>query len=101
MSIDVQFIVPGRPYPLGRHADELEHKGFDAACLLQSECFCIKPSHEELVEVPDECRQQQEDGVLCHEGLWQPCPSEAIVHIVEDTFLSTSEIIELHDLAAG
>ena len=67
MSIDVQFIVPGRPYSLGRHADELEHKGFDAACLLQSECFRVKPAHEELVEVAYDCRQQQEHGVLCHE----------------------------------
>ena len=46
-------------------------------------------------------RQQQEDRVLCHEGLWQPCPSEAIVHVVKDTFLSTSEVIELHNLAVG
>ena len=31
MSIDVQFVVSGCPYPFGRHADELEnhtkHKG--------------------------------------------------------------------------
>ena len=27
-------MVPCRPYPLGWHADELEHEGFDAAGLL-------------------------------------------------------------------
>ena len=30
---------------------ELEHEGFDAACLLQSEGFCVQPAHKELVEV--------------------------------------------------
>ena len=40
-----------RSYPLGWHADELEHEGFDAACLLQSEGFCVQPADEELVEV--------------------------------------------------
>ena len=30
---------------------ELEHEGFDAACLLQSEGFCVQPAHKELIEV--------------------------------------------------
>ena len=101
MSIDVQFVVSGCPYPFGRYADELEDESLDPATLLQSEGFRVKPPHEELVEVTYECRQQQEHGILCHEGLWQPCPSEAIVHVVKDTFLSTSEVIELHNLAVG
>ena len=101
VRVDVQFIVPCRPYPFGWYADELEHEGLNPAALLQSECFCAKPSHEELVEVAYDCRQQQEHGVLCHEGLWQPCPSEPVVHVIKDTFLSTSEIIELHDFAVG
>ena len=41
--------------------------------------FCVYPVHEELVEVAYEWCQQQEHSVLCHGGLWQPCPSEAIV----------------------
>ena len=43
--------MPCRSYPLGWHADELEHEGFDAAGFLQSEGFCVKPVHKELVEV--------------------------------------------------
>ena len=101
VRVDVQQIVPCRPYPLGRHADELEHEGFDAACLLQSEGFCVKPSHKELVEVAYHSRQEEEDRVLCHEGLWQPGPSEAVVHVVEDAFLATSEVVELDNLPAG
>ena len=42
------------------------------------------------VEVAYECCQQQEHSVLCHEGLWQPCPSEAIVHVIEDAFFAAS-----------
>ena len=51
VRIDIQLIVSCRFYPLGWHADELEHEGFDAACLLQSEGFCVQPAHKELVEV--------------------------------------------------
>ena len=90
-------MVPCRPYPFGWHADELEHEGFDPI-VLQSEGFCVKPFHEELVEVAYECRQQHEHGVLCHERLWQPCPPEAVVHVVEDPFLPAPEVVELHYL---
>ena len=93
--------MPCRSYPLGRHADELEHEGFDAAGLLQSEGFCVQPADEELVEVAYDCREQQEHSVLCHERLWQPGPSESIVHLVEDTLLAASEVIELHNLSVG
>ena len=44
--------------------DELEDEGFDAACLLQSEGFCVQPANEELVEVACDCREQQEHRVL-------------------------------------
>jgi len=67
VRVDVQLIASGCPYPLGGHAGELEHEGFDTARLLQSEGFRVKPVHEELVEVAYDCRQQQEHGVLCHE----------------------------------
>ena len=90
-----------RSYPLGWYADELEHEGLDTTGLLQSECFCVKPAHEELVEVAYECGQQQEDGVLCHERLWQPGPSESVIHIVEDAFLAAPEVVELHDFPRG
>ena len=101
VCIDVQFIVSGRPYPFCRYADKLENEGLDSARLLQSEGFRVKPTHEELVEIAYERCQQQEHGVLGHEGLGQPCPSETVVHVVEDSFLSSPEVIELHDLSVG
>ncbi len=65
------------------------------ACLLQSEGFCVQPAHEELVEVAYYCRQQQENGVLCHEGLRQPCPAEASSEI------ALSIVSELHVRSVG
>lgn len=93
--------MPCGPYPFCRHADEPEDKCFDAACLVQSEGFRVDPVHKEFVEVAYECRQQQEHGVLSHERLWQPCPSEAVVHVIEDALLASSEVVELHNLAVG
>ena len=75
VRVDIQLIVSCRSYPLGWHADELEHEGFDAACLLQSEGFCVQPAHKELVKVAYHSRQQQEYGVLCHE---LPCAQESL-----------------------
>ena len=91
--------MPCRPYPLCWHADELEYEGFDAAGCFESEPLHVKPRHDEFIEVAYECCQYQEHNVLCHEGLWQPCPSEAIVHVIEDAFFDASEVIELHNLA--
>ena len=51
--------MPCCSYPLCEHSDELEDKGFDTACFLQSEGFCVKPVHKELVEVAYECLHQQ------------------------------------------
>ena len=99
MRVDVQLIEPCRLYPLCGHADELEDEGFDAAGFIQSEGFRVQPAHEELVEVSYECRQQQEHCVLGHERLRQPCPPESVVHVVEDAFLATSEVVELHNLS--
>ena len=87
--------MPCRPYPLGGYADEPEDESFDAAGLLQSEGFRVKPVHEELVEVAYDCREQQEHRVLGHERLWQPGPSESVVHVVEDALLTTPEVVEL------
>ena len=91
--------MPCRPYPLGWHADELEYEGLNAACCFESEPLHVKPRHDEFIEVAYECRKQKKHRVLCHEGLLQPCPSEAIVHVIEDVFFAASEVIELHNLA--
>ena len=101
MSIDVQFVVSGCPYPFGRHADELENECLDPAALLQSEGFRVNPPHEELIEVAYHSRQQQEHGVLCYEGLWQPCPSEIVVLAVKDLFCRAPLVVVQYDFLVG
>ena len=96
--VDVQSERPCCPYPFCGHADELEDESLDTAGLLQSEGFRVESAHEEPVEVAYECREQEEHGVLLHERLWQPCPSEPVVHVVEDSFLAAPEVVELHYL---
>ena len=51
-----------------------------------------------LVKVTDKCYKR---CVLCHEGFGQSVPSEAIVHIIEDTFLSSTKVIELDYFSCG
>ena len=56
-------------------------------CFLEPESLGVKLANDGLIEIVYQCRKQKKDRVLCHEGLWQPCPSEAIVHVIEDAFL--------------
>ena len=54
-----------------------------------------------LVEVTDKCCKKKEHRVLCHEGFGQSAPSETIVHVIEDTFLSSTKVIELDYFSCG
>ena len=72
-----------------------------AACSIESEPLYVKSVDNGLVEVTDKCSKKKEHGVLCHEGFGQSVPSETIVHIIEDTFLSSSKVIELDNLSYG
>ena len=54
-----------------------------------------------LVKVTDKCCKKKEHCVLCHEEFGQPVPPETIVHIIEDTFLSSTKVIELDNFSYG
>ena len=54
-----------------------------------------------LVEVTDKCCKKKEHCILCHEGFGQSVPPETIVHIIEDTFLSSTNVIELDNFSCG
>ena len=54
-----------------------------------------------LVVITDKCRKKKEHSVLCHEGFGQSVPPETIVHIIEDTFLSSTKVIELDNFSCG
>ena len=47
------------------------------------------------------CCKKKEYRVLCHEGFGQSIPPETIVHIIEDTFLSSAKVIELDNFSCG
>ena len=49
----------------------------------------------------DKCCKKKEHRVLCHEGFGQSVQPETIVHIIEDTFLSSTKVIELENLSCG
>ena len=68
---------------------------------LESEPLCVKSVDNGLVEVTNKCSKKKEHGVLCHEGFGQSVPSETIVHIIEDAFLSSTKIIELDNFSFG
>ena len=38
------------------------------------------------------------DCIFCHEWLWQMFPSKPVVHVIEDSFLPTAQVIELYDI---
>ena len=54
-----------------------------------------------LVEITDKCRKKKEQSVLCNEGFGQSVPPETIVHIIEDTLLSSTKGIELDNFSCG
>ena len=75
----------------------LKTKALMRLVFFSPKAFRVKPVREELVEVAYDCREQQEHRVLSHERLWQPGPSESVVHVVEDALLTTPEVVELHN----
>ena len=71
-----------------------------ATCCIESNLFTSKSVDNGLVEITDKCRKK-EHSVLCHEGFGQSVPPETIVHIIEDTFLSSTKVIELDNFSCG
>lgn len=89
VCVYIQYKLPRRSNPFGRYCDELEHKCFDATCCFESELFHFKPLHDEFVEVAYKCCEKKEYSVFCHKGFGQSVPPETIVHVIEDSFLSS------------
>ena len=96
LGIYVQNILSGSPHPFGRDRDETEYKGLDAAGGLQPESLQVMSADEQLIEIPDECREDEEDGILGHERPRQPLPSETVVEVIEDALPGSALVVELH-----
>ena len=78
-----------------------EHVKFCATCCIESVLLYVKSLNNGLVKVTDKCCKKKEHCVLCHEGFGQSVPPETIVHIIEDTFLSSTKVIEPDNFSYG
>lgn len=67
--------------------------------LVQAKLLCVQFLHDSFVEVSYEGCHKHEDGVLCHKRFWQAIPTKSVVHDIEETFLATQKIVELHDVS--
>ncbi len=97
LRVDVLYVLPCIQNPLGRYRYEPEDKSLYAARPLESESLGIKPAHDVLVEIVYQGSKQKKGRVLSHERLWESVPSEANIHVVKDTLLAPSQIIEFND----
>ena len=59
--------------------------------------FCLSAANAQLLRTTVE--QGEIEGVE-HEGFGQSVPPETIVHIIEDTFLSSTKVIELDNFCS-
>ena len=55
-------------------------------------------AHDGLVEIVYQCSKQKKDSILRHERLGEPAPTESVVHVVKDTFLAATQIVEFNNV---
>ena len=85
--------------PFCRNRNKFEDKSLDATTCAQAKLLCVQFLHDSFVEVSYEGCHKHEDGVLCHKRFWQAIPTKSVVHDIEETFLATQKIVELHDVS--
>ena len=73
----------------------LNTKALMRLILFSPKFFCTQPA----LKFSHECRLQKENGILYYKRLRHTGPSERVVHIFEDTFLTTSEGIKFYNLS--
>ena len=98
IGIDIQHVLPCRHDPLGRYRDESEDKRLYAARLLEPESLGVKSAQDCLVEIVYQGSKQKKDGVLRHERLWEPVPTESVIHIIEYTLLAAAQVVEFDNI---
>ena len=99
LCVDIQYVLPCSHDPLGRYGNESENKSLYATRFLESESLGVEPTHDGLVEIAYQCSKQKKDCVLCHERLGKSVPAEAVVHVVKDAFLATTQVVEFNDIS--
>ena len=86
ICIQVQNVPPSCSHPFCRHADKMQDKGFQSACLFQRLDLFADMADEIEIEVLQHGSNHHENHVLSHEGKGQMCPAEVIVLYVEVLF---------------
>ena len=87
--------------PFCRHADKMQDKGFQPACLFQWLDLIADMTDEIEIEVLRHGGNHHENHILSHKGKWKMSPAEVIVLYVEVLFTCPTLIIECNDVLLG
>lgn len=98
VGIDVQPVRSWCLNPFGGNGNIFEYESLDTARNGESEILYVYSFDNRPVKVPYKRGHQQIDRILRHERLRQPSPSESVVHVIEDSFLSATEVVELDNI---
>ena len=101
ICIQVQNVLPSCAHPFCRHADKMQDKGFQPACLFQWLDLIADMTDEIEIEVLQHSSNHHENHVLSHKGKGQMRPSEVIVLYVEVLFACSTLIVECNDVLLG
>ena len=85
-------------YPFCWHADKMQDKGFQPACLFQWLDLIADMKDEIEIEVLQHGGNHHENHVLSHKGKGQMRPSEVIVLYIEVLFACSTLIVECNDV---
>jgi len=93
--------MPSCAHPFCWHADKMQDKGFQPACLFQWLDLFADMTDEIEIEVFQHCGNHHENHVLSHKGKGQMRPSEFIILYVEVLFACSTLIIKCNDVFLG
>ena len=98
ICIQVQNVLPSSAHPFCWHADKMQDKGFQPACLFQWLDLIADMKDEIEIEVLQHGGNHHENHVLSHKGKGQMRPSEVIVLYIEVLFACSTLIVECNDV---
>ena len=99
--IQVQNVLPSSAHPFCWHADKMQDKGFQPACLFQWLDLIADMTDEIEIEILQHAGNHHENHVLSHKGKEQMRPSEVIILYVEVLFACSTLIIKCNDVFLG
>lgn len=101
ICIQVQNVPPSCSHPFCWHADKMQDKCFQSACLFQWLDLFADMTDKIEIEVLQHGSNHHEHHVLSHEGKGQMCPAEVIVLYIEVLFACSTFIVKCNDVLLG